>query len=426
MSKDHTRLKDGELDRRVSDAVCLQNTVEVLERINKQSSSFNKKMQEDFVSLSDNLTGTRQQFLSQLEKLEQDTLEIINRHGGNFDKAKNDLDRIANQIEVVGQQINQIMSQKRQILSNAVDWYNEAKREFILVRDNPVYKKFAPRTLEDLRVRIMRLDGIQDWSTSGLEATCQILLSDIYNLDLSVSNSRRQYEALEIEAGKLAFGILENARELRDKLMLGKYNIGQNIDFWTGNRFRDIENEVNEIVATIERRRNDPLFGIHDLECLIKRLNELNEAKDLLAKSAMENVILSELCKGEVVAAGKLFVNRHKFKCIGSGYEENDRRKCFKARFKRSDGAEVELIGAYGEEKGTIQLIRRFNTSSYMSEEFKEEIIEGINNTLKEGGIMVEESSSCASEELEPFDLRIPSEVREAHGISPVVLGANY
>jgi hypothetical protein len=427
MSKDHTRLADGELDCRVEGIKTAQNTVTELERINERSRRYICEMQNNMDSLSEELTGSRRVLLAQLEEIERISLDTLHRLNGNVEDARQELDAISQQVSNSSDRINQILEEKRHTLSSAVDWYNEVKTEYLLSKDNPLYRKFAPDKLLSLQNQIDFAETITDWSTESVQTFVQLRMSEIYQLDVCVSDSRRKYEEVEIETSRLAFCILENAQALRNKLMLGKYNVGQNIDYWTGSRFRDVEKEVSDILERLKSKRLDPDFGIDDIKELLTRLKELDKAKDMLAKVAIENVRLSGFCKSEVLVAGKLLEQKHKFKLVDSGYEDNDNRKSFIARYRRDDGAEVEFIGAYGEEKGTIQLIRRINTSAYMSRELLDTIEDGIKRTLSgTKQIDIESSSSCGPENLGAFSTSISDQVRQNHDIPSIQLGRDY
>lgn len=324
-------------------------------------------------------------------------------------------------------QIKQMLNEKRGIAQSGTDWYVEAEAQYILMKSNVDYIKFAQKQMVQLDARI-EAGKITDWTGIGMQAQAEKLLSDVYAIGLEVSESREKYLQLQKQCIELATEILERATNIRTKAILHGYHVGSDIDFWTSDGLLNIEKDVQKILTEIKSKRNDPNFQIQDLEKMLLLLESLDAEKDGVLRCALENVGRSEKAQAEVNLAGSILMNNHGFRFVGSGYENGDERMPFIARYQRTqDGMEVEFICGYNSNNDSFELIHRMNNTTYLDANVRTAIEQGIVNSLmKTGVIHVTNRTSCMPEiSLGIFDNKRPTisnQTRQIHGIQSTPL----
>lgn len=420
MSIGHTKVDSKEWNRKIDKVMELQDSTICQERIIKETGVRVQEINQLIDEKTRNLELHKKIYLSQNSAIADD-ISLLNTQIANIVSRQNQIRQSNAEIQ---QTINRLLDEKRRLAQSGTDWYREAKAQFILMKHDADFNKFAQQELVSLEAQFNH-GANTNWTDIAMLTQAQMLLSDVYSTALQVNESRRNYEEIQKQCITVATTILEQANEIRNNAKLDEYaNLGQDIDFWTGNALKNTEDEVKQILETIKVNRNNPNFQLQELNDLLLKLDELKKKKDKIIRCAIENVGHSARAQAEVYHAGEILMNRHGFNFVGADYEMKDERRPFIARYCRAqDGMEVEFISVFDQASDNYKFIHRMNFAAYGDPNILATLQQGIINSLAaSGGIRIVNQGTCAPEtQLGAFNINNPqigAQTRAAHGIS--------
>lgn len=420
MSVGHTWVAPEEWEKKIDRVMELQGSIGCQDRIIEASEIRIQEVNQMVENRAIELEADKNAFLSQDASLAND-IEGLNSRVVNLISRQNQIHRSNVEIQHT---INQLYDEKTRLAQSGAALYREAKAQYILMKHDADFDKFAHNELLSIEVRINQ-GANTNWTSIAMLSNAQNLLSDVYAMALQVKGNRENYEIVQKQCIELGTTVLEQAREIRGNAKLDGYeNFGEEIDYWTGNALKDIEAEVQVLLETINSKRNAPDFQVPELREILNRLYELKNKKDDVIKCAMDNVAHSQMVQAEVNHAGDIIMNLHGFTLDGEGYEFNDERRPFIARFSRKhDGLEVEFISAYDQASDTYKFIHRMNSATYADPNIMATLMQGILNSLTASGMIRDITHGTCSPEpqLEVFNSgnpQINEQTRIAQGIS--------
>ena len=380
-----------------------QESIQCQERSILRADTFASVLRQSINRMEEKLEFEKQDFLRKNAPL----LGVVNSLTIRMDRVDKLHAQISRQNNNVAELIQQLIDQKRAISQSGVDWYNEADAQFVLIEYNRDYLKFAEIEMNNLQVRIEQGKTV-DWASAAMQAQAERLLSDVYLIGIQVVERKNKYEECQQKCVQLAMSILEQASEFRDKGVLYGYHIGHDVDYWTSNSLRSVEQEVQNILDEIKTNINESDFQIAELDVLMTKLTSLANEKDKIIDCAMENARRSERVQAEVRHAVELLVD-HDFRLVGANYELGDERRPFIARMRRdTDGMEVEFVCGFDSITGQYKLAHSMNMEAYNDQNLRDAIEQDLTQSLIDAGLQITGNETCGAKILPPYDVEGP------------------
>lgn len=421
MSANHVRLDKQVYLANMAELVRLENKKGSCESARRKIDKAASKLNSSNSMLAKDISDYRRSLLEGLEGIEQESRRV-------FKIAE---DKIAQDDEAVRKLSDRVASLQKAALGvlnvegakKAAVLMSQAKIDFAAIESDPEYVKFGSDKIASISSKLETLDRL-DQSSSSLQMQAIRLTGDIYETDIIVSQRKVEYERLHLHALGLAEQILSEMDNLRKNTYYNPEAKDKLVDFdyWTDQRFGELEQEVKEIVERIEHGRNDSSYQTSTLKSDFERLRELNQIKDITAADAMETIALSDARREMAQIVSDIMCQEHHFSIVGEGFDGLDMREAYIIRMKRYiDDAEVEIIVSPNKEKGENDLYYRINNQCYTDEQTMNSVYERINKELfEEYGIESALRQKCHPEPMEPFNPARPGiseQTRRRHQI---------
>ena len=421
MSANHVRLDKQVYLANMAELVRLENKKGSCESARRKIDKAASKLNSSNSMLAKDISDYRRSLLERLEGIEQESRRV-------FKIAE---DRIAQDDEAVRELSDWVVSLQKSAqgvlnvegAKKAAILMSQAKIDFAAIQNDPEYVKFGSDMIASIASKLDVIDRLEQ-SSSSLQMQAIRLTGEIYEIDLTVSKRKIEYERLHLQALGLAEQISSEMDSLRKNTYYNPETKDNLVDFdyWTDQRFGELEQEVKEIVDRIERGRSDPSYTTSTLKRDFERLRELNQIKDITAADAMETIALSDARRGMAQIVSDIMCQEHRFSIVGEGFDGLDMREAYIIRMKRYiDDAEVEIIVSPNKEKGENDLYYRINNQCYTDEQTMNSVYERINKELyEEYGIESALRQKCHPEPMEPFNPTRPcisEQTRRRHQI---------
>lgn len=421
MSANHVRLDKQVYLANMAELVRLENKKGSCESARRMIDKAASKLNSSNSMLAKDISDYRRSLLERLEGIEQESRRV-------FKIAE---DKIAQDDEAVRELSDRVVSLQKAAqgvlnvegAKKAAILMSQAKIDFATIQNDPVYVKFGSDMIASIASKLDVIDRLEQ-SSSSLQMQAIRLTGEIYETDLTVSKRKIEYERLHLQALGLAEQISSEMDSLRKNTYYNPETKDKLVDFdyWTDQRFSELEQEVKEIVDRIERGRSDPSYTTSTLKKDFERLKELNQIKDITAADAMETIALSDARREMAQIVSDIMCQEHRFSIVGEGFDGLDMREAYIIRMKRYiDDAEVEIIVSPNKEKGENDLFYRINNQCYTDEQTMNSVYERINKELyEEYGIESALRQKCHPEPMEPFNPARPcisEQTRRRHQI---------
>lgn len=421
MSANHVRLDKQVYLANMAELVRLENKKGSCESARRMIDKAASKLNSSNSMLAKDISDYRRSLLERLEGIEQESRRV-------FKIAE---DKIAQDDEAVRELSDRVVSLQKAAqgvlniegAKKAAILMSQAKIDFAAIQNDPEYVKFGSDMIASIASKLDVIDRLEQ-SSSSLQMQAIRLTGEIYETDLTVSKRKIEYERLHLQALGLAEQISSEMESLRKNTYYNPETKDKLVDFdyWTDQRFGELEQEVKEIVDRIERGRCDPSYTTSTLQKEFERLRELNQIKDITAADAMETIALSDARREMAQIVSDIMCQEHRFSIVGEGFDGLDMREAYIIRMKRYiDDAEVEIIVSPNKEKGENDLYYRINNQCYTDEQTMNSVYERINKELyEEYGIESALRQKCHPEPMEPFNPARPcisEQTRRRHQI---------
>ena len=421
MSANHVRLDKQVYLANMAELVRLENKKGSCESARRMIDKAASKLNSSNSMLAKDISDYRRSLLERLEGIEQESRRV-------FKIAE---DKIAQDDEAVRELSDRVVSLQKAAqgvlniegAKKAAILMSQAKIDFAAIQNDPEYVKFGSDMIASIASKLDVIDKLEQ-SSSSLQMQAIRLTGEIYETDLTVSKRKIEYERLHLQALGLAEQISSEMDSLRENTYYNPETKDKLVvfEYWTDQRFGELEQEVKEIVDRIERGRCDPSYTTSTLKKDFERLRELNQIKDITAADAMETIALSDARREMAQIVSDIMCQEHRFSIVGEGFDGLDMREAYIIRMKRYiDDAEVEIIVSPNKEKGENDLYYRINNQCYTDEQTMNSVYERINKELyEEYGIESALRQKCHPEPMEPFNPARPcisEQTRRRHQI---------
>ncbi len=425
MSANHQQMDASEYIAKVNELNRLKHgDGEALRRAEVQARDALARMKRDSLDTQQHISQQRQRMLQKLRYVENLTISTLNDAAVSAEQARQRVDQLKNDIKEVSRSIGEIMDSTKKAFATAVAMYEQAKTELSISQLDPNYARFAPDELMSINKHIELLEG-KDLSGPAMQAEVQMIMTDIFHMDVIVSNKRVAFIQDQAEALKLAGELLakaDNVRKNNFEEVGNEHSRLMDIDFWTDGCFEEMEKEVRDILQSIIKGQNEAQYSHIQLQKDLSRLRELEKIEDMLVACSRAKMNLSYYRKEQGELIQEILETDHQYALISKGFVRGDEREAYILRMRRhTDDAQIEVIINPGEKDGESDVYFRVDSTTYMDSATMISVTEAIAKELEENGVDMKQYRACHPEQMPQFQpgdtLEISNQVRRYHSI---------
>ncbi len=426
MSANHQQMKSSDFLAKTKELERLKNgDGEALRRAEKQARESLERMKKDSTTLLNSVSRERRRLLEKLNGIENDTIRTLNDITRSTEQTRAHVRQLQERIQEAAKDVADLEKAGRDAYTTAVEMYQHAKEELAAVRLDPDYLRFAGDEVAAIEERLERLGG-KDLSGAAVQAQTQMIMTDIYHMDILVSGKRVAFIEKMADALQKSGELLAKARNVRENNLEELDNVSSrlmDIDFWTDGCFSIMEQELKEIQQRVRNGQTDAGYSQKQLDKDMARLQELERIEDMLVSSARAKINLSYYRKEQGELIQTILEDDHRYTLISKGFAKGgDEREAYILRMQRhSDGAQIEVIINPGQKDGEADVYFRVDSSTYMDSATMASITQAIADELKENGVDMSQYKSCHPEQMPQFrpgdSLDISEQARRFHGI---------
>lgn len=426
MSANHTYMSSSDFLAQVHELEQLKHgDGEALRRAEQQARDALARMQRESGETQQRISRQRQLLQQKLQGVENEVIATLRDASVSAEQARQRIGHLQENIKEVTQSISNIMESTKGTYANAADMYAQAKAEITASILDPNYARFANDELKSINLRINNLSG-KDFCGAAMQAEVQMIMTDIYHMDIIVSNKRVAFIQDQAEALKLAETLMakaSNVRENNREEVGNKSSRLMDIDFWTDGCFREMEQEAKAIRQRVLDGQTDAEYSHQQLQKDLARLRELEKIEDLLVANARAKMNLSYYRQEQGQLIQEILEADHRYALVSKGFVNGgDEREAYILRMRHEkSGAQIEVIINPGEIDGETDVYFRVDSTTYMDSATMASITESIAKDLEENGVDMKQYRACHPEQMPQFQpsdtLDISSQARLYHDI---------
>lgn len=426
MSENHTLMKSSDFLAQVHELEQLKyGDGEALRRAEQQARDALARMKRESSETQQHISRQRQLLQQKLQEVENETIATLRDATISVEQARQRIGQLQASIKEVTRSISDIVESTKGTYANAATMYAQAKEEITASLLDPNYARFASNELQSINQRINLLSG-KDLSGAAIQAEVQMIMTDIYLMDVIVSNKRVSFIQDQAEALRLAETLLAKARNVREnnREEVGNKNTRlMDIDFWTDGCFREMEQETAILRQHILAGQTDAGYSCEQQKKDVARLRELERIEDLLVADARAKMNLSYYRQEQGELIQEILETDHRYMLVAKGFAKGgDEREAYILRMRHEkSGAQIEVIINPGEKDGEADVYFRVDSTTYMDSATMASITEAIAKDLEENGVEMKQYRACHPEQMPQFQpsdtLDISSQARQYHGI---------
>lgn len=430
MSANHTRLDRDIYEANIKELIRLEECKNSDLAARSEIERMAKQMDRENQSLAERAGESRRKTIWKLQEIEQEARRSFAQLDGRIVKDAGKVQELSRRTQVIGWEMDRVISEARQKLGSAAAIMSQAKLDYQLSTEDPNYRKFGQDRLDDLAAQLKIIDKMEQ-SDASMQQVALRITGDIYALDVSVSNSKQQYELEQLEAQGLAAQLKNRMQSVRENVHYGEKTTDLvDLDYWTDGKFKLLEEEIDRIVSGMEEKRYDPDYGIEELRADTRRLAEIDQIQLNLVQDALEKSNLSEAREEMAQVVTRILAEQYGYTdVIGNGFDMGDLRECYIVRLRRhTDGAQIEILINPGVLNGENVLYFRIDNATYLDQQVMDGINEEIENELRTYGIRIFDKQGCQPETLEEFNPTKPlvsAQARTRHQIKSRTTNTN-
>ena len=426
MSANHQQMDAGVYLAKVNELDRLKNgDGEALRRAEAQARDALARMKRESGNTQQRISQQRRTLLQKLRDVENLTVSTLSDVALSTEQAQMRVSQLQEEIKEVSESISEIMSSAQETYKTARAMYEQARAELTACQLDPDYVRFAPDKLFSIDKQIELLVG-KDLSGPAMQAQVQMIMTEIFHMDVIVSNKRVAFIQDQAEAIKLAEELLAKADNVRQSNHeeIGNENTRiMDMDFWTDGCFKEMETEIRTILHNIVKGQKDAHYSHAQLQKDLCRLRELKKIEDMLVACARTKMNLSYYRKEQGELIQEILGTDHQYTLISKGFAKGDEREAYILRMQRhTDGAQIEVIINPGEKDGEADVYFRVDSTTYMDSATMASVTEAIAKELEENGVDMKQYRACHPEQMSQFQpgdpLEISNHARLYHGIT--------
>lgn len=426
MSENHQQMDASVYLAKVNELDRLKNgDGEALRRAESQARDALARMKRESGNTQQRISQQRRSLLQKLRNVENLTVSTLSDVALSTEQARIRVSQLQKNIKEVSESIREIMSSAQETYKTTIAMFEQARAELTACQLDPDYVRFAQDKIISIDKQIGLLVG-KDLSGPAMQAEVQMIMTEIFHMDVIVSNKRVAFIQDQSEALKLAEDLLakaDNVRQNNYEEVGNEETRLMDMDFWTDGCFKEMEMEIRTILHRIVQGQKDARYGHAQLQKDLCRLRELEKIEDMLVACARAKMNLSYYRKEQGELIQEILETDHQYTLISKGFAKGDEREAYMLRMQRhTDGAQIEVIINPGEKDGEADVYFRVDSTTYMDSATMASVTEAIARELEENGVDMKQYKACQPEQMPQFQpgdsLEISNQARLYHGIT--------
>lgn len=286
------------------------------------------------------------------------------------------------------------INQREHVRRDRAEAYiRDLKKMIDVVDQNIPHQKFAPGKLDKIRRELSAAEvQLAEDLPPAVVATVQQAHFHLMDLEEEVLQMESEFNIKYTEALNFVSGLLKSVRQNRF-IKLEEDGIKQEADYWTNNRYSELEKEVETIKKVLIENKDE--MSKKDVEDIFEKLFEYPKKQEKLLEEAIDRIVSSQV-RAEMGDSVINALKEHGFEIIENeiGYAKNDQRNPYLIKLENAAGTEVVTVISPSEE--THQNILSVNTYGAIHNEEAEQLRnQAILAAFQKGGIEMTGRTEC-------------------------------
>lgn len=395
------------------------------EKLNNQLKNLQGTFSATIKQHEQNLNTMRQQYDSQLnevrleaeEKRAQDRRELreqMNKAVGSLksnveslrNTTANALNKTNTRIDALQKETRNALKNQQQQIDSIVEDFNRRnannealKSELLKACNSQVslielknHEKYAPTELLGIKER---LNGINNLPVQSAIANLNYYFYSLLELSSKIEVRKKEYETVHLFTLDAVNEVLSKVEKNKNELPLtdGKNDVVRDengnvitidINFWSDERYQQLEGELNEIKRRITSNIDAPSYLKDNLENDLLEVQRIDEEQSLIVNDAIKRANAS-LIRAEISDTIVDYVEGGiNIPLSSCGYENGDQRKAYYLKFEDNDNKILVVIDPLDIENNKVVRKTIFTT---LNELDQEEINRNIDDLLRSQGL---------------------------------------
>lgn len=413
MSENHTYVSSEEIIAKEEEIARLEegNTAEI-KRCERQIEQNMQALKRSGDQLKANLSAERSRMLSRVHRATDALVASLQYAGKNASVVQENINAVNSALLEATNTIERVVEEAKNKAGNAEQLYIEAVKMFTATELCVSYQRFAGDMQASIRDRISKIKE-KEVAPAAMQMMTTTIIADIYQMDILVAKRQADFDTRWAEATNLVETITAHCNSARS---MNFAEVGDSttefldINYWSDGKFNDLVAEIDGLRAKLTYGYNDPNYSTEELSGDLRRLQELNKAKDIIIAASRVAYNQSVMRESQALAAMDILVENHQFSLIGNGFEANDRRESYILRMRRhTDNAEIEVIVSPTPVENEFSMYFRLDTTTYADQSVLQSITRSLAKDFEDAGLRIDVNPNCVAEYLEPFNAANPT-----------------
>lgn len=248
----------------------------------------------------------------------------------------------------------------------AKEYQAEAIEAFNAIAEDPYMKKFHKNDLLALAQLLENMNG--DIPADTISGLALQVLGEVAKLKVQLVSEKARFESEYIKALEALIRVQKARDVYRKELFFDsaqKFNV--DLDFWTGNRFEQLERDLEYMDLHLKRDRLADGYMVPEVKADIETIVQLGKRMDGMVEEIFKLNELSELTEACGQMASQILSEQFYYTLVEQGFENDDPRGIYVVRMQRADiGHRIELF--FSRSGDSVSFTYHMSLTAYVDE----------------------------------------------------------
>lgn len=390
---------------------------EVMEEFEKQI----RRLIEDNQRMKQYLAQSEKEADRELRRIEQEAEERLLVYSRRLDHIEDSIEETERNLRDVQNTLEEEAKQREHGRKLAADYYKEAVEAFNAVAQDPYMNKFHHNDLLQAQQQLEAMRGdIPHDTLSGLALQ---VIGDVAKLKVLVADEKARFEAEYLKAIEALIRIQKANQVYRSELFFDSAQQNSvDLDFWTGDRYAQIERAIEYMALHLERDRMADNYLLPEVKDDIKKIVELDHRMDAMVEEVFHINELSELTEACGQMASQILSEQFYFVLVEQGFENNDPRGIYVVRMQRL-GSDDKIELFFSRNDNSVVFNYHMSLSAYVDEQIMDAFFESFTKQIPAATLNVIDHSKHIDSSIEfskdtSSHIEVPEDVKHRYGLS--------
>lgn len=391
---------------------------EIMEEFEKQI----RRLIEDNQRMKQYLSQSERETDKELNRIEQEAENRLLIYSRQLDHLEDSLKETERNLREVQNALDEEAKHREHGRKLADDYYKEAVDAYNSIVQDPFMNKFHHPDLLQLQQQFecMKRDIPSD-TLSGLALQ---VLGEVAKLKVLVAREKARFESEYVKAIDLLIRVQNAIRVYRNELF---FDIAQHnrvdLDFWSGNRFVQIERAIEHMALHLERDRMAENYLFPEVKQDIETIAELDRRMDAMVEDVFHLSELSEHTEACGQMASQILSEQFYFVLVEQGFENDDPRGIYVVRMQRL-GTEDKIELFFSHTGDSITFNYHMSLSAYVDEEIMNAFFATFTRQIPSATLNVIDHARHVDQSIDftrdqSSHIEVSQDVKQRYGLSP-------